>query len=42
MVGTSHNEGFWNMFSIDIIIMNLFRFFNKNIYKMIDTFITLN
>jgi hypothetical protein len=42
MVGTSHNEGFWNMLSIDIITMNLFRLFNKNIYKMIDTFMTLS
>ncbi len=42
MVVTSHNEWFWNMISIDIIIMNLFRLFNKNIYKMIDTFMTLS
>jgi hypothetical protein len=36
MVGTNHDEGFWNMLSTTKLC--LFRLFNKSIYKMIDAF----
>jgi hypothetical protein len=41
MVGTSQKQIFWNMLPLDKIVMNPPRVFNKNIYEMIDAFMSI-
>jgi hypothetical protein len=41
MVGASKKQIFWNMLPLDKIVMNPPRVFNKNIYEMIDAFMSI-
>jgi hypothetical protein len=40
VVGTCHNDEYWNILPPNKVPLNLRKFFNKVIYKMIDAFMS--